>query len=100
PNGCARPYTTEVGIVGRGKKSYDVHLGGDTLGLRLNRVFAENVPRDELANVLHPVFVAYRDGRIGDEPFGEWCHRIGVDQLRADLGNERWVRTPRAAATA
>ncbi|MBK5222890.1 MAG: NADPH-dependent assimilatory sulfite reductase hemoprotein subunit [Acidimicrobiia bacterium] len=100
PNGCARPYTTEVGLVGRGKKSYDVHLGGDAIGLRLNAVFAENVPRDELANVLHPVFAAYRDGRVDGEPFGEWCHRIGVDRLRTELGNEQWVRKPRAAATA
>jgi sulfite reductase (ferredoxin) len=35
PNGCSRPYTTEIGLVGRGKKSYDIHLGGEPVGIRL-----------------------------------------------------------------
>jgi sulfite reductase (ferredoxin) len=45
PNGCSRPYTTEVAFVGRGKDRYDVHLGGEQVGIRLNVVFCENVPR-------------------------------------------------------
>ena len=52
PNGCSRPYTAEIGLVGRGKKNYDIHLGGEPVGIRLNDVFAENIPRDELVNVL------------------------------------------------
>jgi sulfite reductase (ferredoxin) len=44
PNGCARPYTAELGIVGRGKTSYDIHVGGDAAGTRMNEVFAENIP--------------------------------------------------------
>jgi sulfite reductase (ferredoxin) len=98
PNGCARPYTAEIGFVGRGKKSYDVYLGGEPVGIRLNQVFAENVPRDELVNVLRPVLARYRDQRRGEERFGDFCHRVGVDRLRAELGTERWARKPRAAA--
>jgi sulfite reductase (ferredoxin) len=94
PNGCARPYTAEIGLVGRGKTSYDVHLGGEPVGTRLNGVFAENVPRGELIGVLHPVLVEYRDDRRPGERFGDWCHRAGVDELRRRLGTERWVRTP------
>lgn len=97
PNGCARPYTAEIGLVGRGKKSYDIHLGGEPVGIRLNDVFAENVPRDELVNVLRPVFVYYRDQRCSRERFGDSCHRLGVDRLRAQLGTERWARKPREA---
>ena len=63
PNGCSRPYTAEIGLVGRGKKNYDIHLGGEPVGIRLNDVFAENVPRDELVNVLRPVLAYYRDQR-------------------------------------
>jgi sulfite reductase (ferredoxin) len=92
PNGCARPYTAEIGLVGRGKKSYDIHLGGETVGVRLNRVFAENVPRDELAGVLRPVLAHYRAARGADERFGDFCHRLGVDRIRADFGTEQWVR--------
>ena len=100
PNGCARPYTAEIGFVGRGKKSDDIHLGGGPVGIRLNAVFAENVPRDELVNVLRPVLVHYRDHRQDGERFGDFCHRLGVDHLRGELGTERWVRTPRPAAKA
>jgi sulfite reductase (ferredoxin) len=93
PNGCARPYTAELGLVGRGKRSYDIHLGGEPVGVRLNALFAENVPRDELIGVLRPVLAAYRDERRAGERFGDWCHRVGVAALRARLGTERWVRT-------
>ncbi|MBW3645521.1 MAG: NADPH-dependent assimilatory sulfite reductase hemoprotein subunit [Actinobacteria bacterium] len=97
PNGCARPYTAEIGLVGRGKVNYDVHLGGEPVGVRLNTIFAENVPRDELVNVLRPVLVHYREHRGEDERFGDFCHRLGVDHLRAELGNETWNRRARAA---
>ena len=98
PNGCSRPYTTEIGLVGRGKKNYDIHLGGEPVGIRLNDIFAENVPRDELVNVLRPVLAHYRDQRQSEERFGDFCHRQGVDPLRAQLGTERWARKPRDPA--
>jgi sulfite reductase (ferredoxin) len=101
PNGCARPYTAEIGLVGRGKRRYDIHLGGETVGTRLNGLFAENVPRADLIAVLRPVLVDYRDRRAGEgERFGDWCHRMGVAELRRRLGDERWVRRPRAVALA
>lgn len=99
PNGCARPYTAEIGLVGRGKKSYDIHLGGEPVGVRLNHVFAENVPRTELVPVLRPVLTYYRDQRQDGERFGDFCHRLGVDRLRAQLGTERWVRKPRQTSS-
>jgi sulfite reductase (ferredoxin) len=95
PNGCARPYTAEIGIVGRGKSRYDIHLAGEPVGMRLNERFAENVPRDELVNVLRPVLTHYRDHRDPGEAFGDFCQRIGVSRLRADLGTERWARPNR-----
>ena len=32
PNGCARPYNAEIGIVGRTKTTYDVYVGGQYVG--------------------------------------------------------------------
>ena len=90
--------TAEIGLVGRGKKSYDIYLGGEPVGIRLNDVFAENVPRDELVNVLRPVLAHYRGQRRSGERFGDFCHRLGVDPLRAQFGTERWARKPRDAA--
>ena len=98
PNGCARPYTTEIGIVGRGKNRYDVLLGGETIGTRLNQTFCENVPLPDLVRVLVPVLDRFREERRHDERFGNYCHRAGVERLRAELGTEEWVRTPRSAA--
>ncbi len=98
PNGCARPYTAEIGLVGRGKRSYDIHLGGEPVGIRLNAVFAENVPRAELVNVVRPVLAYYRDQRLDGEGFGDFCHRLGVAELRARFGNETWNRAARAAS--
>jgi sulfite reductase (ferredoxin) len=95
PNGCARPYTAEIGLVGRGKKSYDIHLGGEPVGIRMNTIFAENVPREELVNVLRPVLLRYRAERDEGERFGDFCHRFGADALRAELGDETWTRKPR-----
>ena len=99
PNGCARPYTAEVGVVGRGKKSYDVHLGGDVVGTRLNEVFAENVPRDQIGAVLRPVLAHYREARRDGEGFGDFCAREGVAWLRARFGNESWARRSARVAT-
>ena len=99
PNGCARPYSTEMAFVGRGKNRYDIHLGGERVGVRLNEIFAENVPRSELVGVLRPVFARFAEERADGEELGNWCHRVGVAKLRAELGNEQWVRKPRAAAS-
>jgi sulfite reductase (ferredoxin) len=92
PNGCARPYTTEVAFVGRGKNRYDVHLGGEQIGTRLNEIFCENVPRESLVDVLHPVLERFGEERDPSDRLGDWCHRVGVPRLRAELGTEEWVR--------
>jgi sulfite reductase (ferredoxin) len=97
PNGCARPYSTEMAFVGRGKNRYDIHLGGERVGVRMNEIFCENAPRDQLVPVLRPVFERYAAERNDGEEFGNWCHRVGVATLRAELGTEEWVRKPRAA---
>ncbi len=46
PNGCARPYQSEIGIVGRSGDKYTVFLGGSTLGTRLSVLFQDLVPRE------------------------------------------------------
>jgi sulfite reductase (ferredoxin) len=43
PNGCARPYVAEVGIVGRTKTAYDVYVGGSAGGDRLAARIAAGV---------------------------------------------------------
>ncbi len=81
PNGCARPYATELGIVGRTKTKYDLFLGGSAVGDRLGRRFGGSIRLDELADTLRPVLTAWRDDRLAGEPFGDFCHRLGVEGL-------------------
>lgn len=96
PNGCARPCTSEVAFVGRGKQHYDIHLGGDQVGARLNDIFCENVPRFSVIDVLRPVIDRYVAERVPGLTFGDWCNQVGVRALRADLGTGQWVRSARA----
>jgi len=83
PNGCARPFTSEIGLVGQSVNMYLIYLGASPLGTRLGAAFAENVPRGEIVGRLRPVFRLYAEGREPGEAFGDFCHRVGVGRLRA-----------------
>jgi sulfite reductase (ferredoxin) len=82
PNGCSRPYLGDVGFVGTTLGKYDVMLGGDFDGTRLNRVYAPNVSLDEIPRLLRPLFEEFGRDRAADEGFGDWVERIGFDALR------------------
>ena len=82
PNGCARPYTGDIGIVGRMPGFYALFIGGDFEGTRLNTPFADKVPLHGIADVLDPLFELYADARAGGEGFGDFCHRIGMPALQ------------------
>src|SRR5262245_10616509 len=69
PNGCARPYLGDVGFVGTTLGKYDVHLGGDFLGTRLNALFARNVPLAELPALLKGPLAAFSVERSPGESF-------------------------------
>ena len=82
PNGCARPYLGDLGFVGRTLNAYNVYVGGDFEGTRLNQLYAEMVPTDELVNTVVPLLAVYKDARRPGERFGDFCHRVGVKYLR------------------
>ena len=82
PNGCSRPYTAEIGIVGASVDMYTIYLGASPLGTRLGTAFAQNVKRHEIPARLRPVIEHYRLSRRPGEPFGDFCHRVGIEALR------------------
>lgn len=86
PNGCARPYTAEIGLVGRSLNSYTIYLGGSPLGDRLGEVYLDNVKREDIAARLEPALMAYRQQRRENESFGEFCHRVGIEFIREQIG--------------
>jgi sulfite reductase (ferredoxin) len=85
PNGCARPYTGDIGIVGRMPGYYAVFVGGDFEGTRLNVPLADKVPLGGIGELLDPLFELFAAWRAEDEGFGDFCHRIGMPALQQAL---------------
>ena len=99
PNGCARPYVAELGIVGRTKTDYDIFVGGDAVGTRLASLLIESVPLTKLGDVLGPLLDRYRGERVVGEGFGDWADRIGTSALAADLPDVASRRRERVTAS-
>jgi sulfite reductase (ferredoxin) len=85
PNGCARPYTGDIGIVGRMPGFYALFVGGDFEGSRLNTLLADKVSLHGIAEVLDPLFALYASARAEGEGFGNFCHRIGMPALQQTI---------------
>jgi sulfite reductase (ferredoxin) len=85
PNGCARPYVGDIGIVGRMPGHYVLFIGGDFEGTRLNQKAFDKVPQDDLPKALDPMFALFKAERMPNEGFGDFCHRIGVENLVAKI---------------
>jgi len=93
PNGCARPYTGDIGIVGRIPGFYSIYVGGDFEGSRLNEVVAERIRLGEVADTLDPLFGLFAGARGSGEGFGNFCHRIGIPALQKRLaGSSKTLR--------
>ncbi len=82
PNGCARPYNAEIAFVGRTTGTYNIMVGGNLTGDRLNFLIAEKVPYKQLSPVLGPLFQAYKKDRKQGEGFGDFCHRLGAEAVK------------------
>ena len=83
PNGCARPYNCDIGLVGKAAGKYTVFVGGRLLGDRLNFIYKDMVPAEEVVSTLVPLFAYFKQDRQPGETFGDFCHRKGVAELAA-----------------
>ncbi len=83
PNGCARPYMGDIGIVGRSKDIYNIYIGGDQANTRLNTLYASLVHFNDLAATVRPLLKIWRADRQEGETFGDFAHRVGIEHLRA-----------------
>lgn len=86
PNGCARPFQSEIGLVGRSGSKYTLYIGGDSYGRRMNFEVQDSVPIEQLPGKLGNVFKAFKAERQGTELFGDYCHRVGLNRLQEILG--------------
>ncbi|HWK69551.1 MAG TPA: assimilatory sulfite reductase (NADPH) hemoprotein subunit [Burkholderiaceae bacterium] len=78
PNGCSRPYLAEIALVGRALGRYDLRLGADFTGERLNIPYRENIAEPEILDTLDGLFGAYAKSRQDGEKFGDFLLRSGV----------------------
>ncbi len=75
PNGCARPYLGEIGLVGKAPGKYNLYLGAGFDGARLNRLYKVSVKSEEIAGELKPIIEQYAKERLEGERFGDFCVR-------------------------
>jgi len=83
PNGCARPYNADIGLVGKAKGKYTLFLGGTRIGTRLAFIHKDLVPMEQIVPTLAPLFAAFKDHRQTEESFGDFCNRMGNTRLQA-----------------
>jgi sulfite reductase (NADPH) hemoprotein beta-component len=96
PNGCARPYLAEIGLVGTGPGRYNLYLGAAYDGSRLSKLYREDLDHAGILSTLDPVFAAYAAERHDGERFGEFVIRAGFvarsgngRDFHADVGAKR-----------
>src|SRR5690242_14366950 len=77
PNGCARPYLAEIGLVGKGPGRYNLYLGAAFDGSRMNKLYAEDLDHAGIVAALDPLFATYAKERQKSERFGDFVIRTG-----------------------
>jgi sulfite reductase (NADPH) hemoprotein beta-component len=92
PNGCARPYLAEIGLVGRNPGLYNLYLGAAFDGSRLSKLYAQDADKQRIVSLLEPIFIAYAKMRNDGERFGDFAIRSGYvkattagDQFHAEV---------------
>ncbi|NZA27494.1 assimilatory sulfite reductase (NADPH) hemoprotein subunit [Luteimonas sp. SJ-92] len=78
PNGCSRPYLGEIALVGRAPGRYNLMLGADHRGQRLNALYRDNIDEAAILAALDPLFAGYARDRHDGEGFGDYLVRCGA----------------------
>lgn len=96
PNGCARPYVGDIGIVGRTPETYAIYIGGDYECTRLNTKILDRVPFSELPRLFDVLIGTYAKEKQSGEGYGDYSHRVGVDHvmdgLRTECAGAPWLK--------
>ncbi|MEO7250978.1 MAG: assimilatory sulfite reductase (NADPH) hemoprotein subunit [Arenimonas sp.] len=82
PNGCSRPYLGEIALVGKAPGRYNLMLGADHRGQRLNTLFRENIDQPAILAALDPLLARYAAEREQAEGFGDFLLRAGLVTAR------------------
>ena len=106
PNGCARPFLAEIGLVGRAPGRYNVYLGGGFAGQRLAKLYRESVEAPAIRPLLAPLIAHYARTRHDGERFGDFCIRAGHvaatvqgGDFHQNIDPQAFVRTSNAGSS-
>ncbi len=99
PNGCSRPFISEIGVVGRGPGRYNIYLGGGFAGQRLSKLFRQDVVDEDIKKELAPVIARYAKEREEGERFGDFCIRAGFVAATVNGGDFHKNIKPEAVAS-
>ena len=75
PNGCARPYAAEIAFVGTAPGRYNLQIGGDHQGQRLNKLYKESLDEVSILQELNNLFSTFKNEKNGSEKFGDFVMR-------------------------
>ena len=75
PNGCGRPYLAEIAFIGKSLGHYNLYLGGNFNGTRLNTLYKETLSEDEILAELNPIIADFAENRNVGEGFGDFVIR-------------------------
>ena len=101
PNGCARPYMAEIAFVGKAPGRYQLWIGGNASGTRLNRVFKDTVKDPEIEAELRPLLSRWKNERLAGERFGDFSSRVILPEqkIAADVALPAPPQMPFTAST-
>jgi len=92
PNSCGRPSMAEIGFIGKAPGTYNMYLGADFVGERLNTLFRESVTEDQIIALLTPLFQQFAAEREKGEKFGNFVVRKGI--VKPMLAGRDWWTLP------
>jgi sulfite reductase (NADPH) hemoprotein beta-component len=75
PNGCGRSAISEIGFIGTAAGKYNLQLGGDYEGYRLNKTYKESLDETQLLQELDTLFAAFKNEKNIGETFGDFSQR-------------------------
>ena len=70
----------ELAFVGKAPGRYQIWLGSDVAGTRLNRVWKDVIKDEDIEKELRPVLARYAKERNAGERFGDWCDRVFLNE--------------------
>ena len=90
PNGCGRAMLAEIGLVGKAVGRYNLHIGGDREGLRIPRLYKENITLPEILTELDGLIGRWAKERSKNEGFGDFVIRTDIIKPVVNAAVDFW----------